>query len=71
MRNQMQDKVGIARECYYISLVLSSKQQTNEALESLKDAKSILEEFEIQTGYRDPIFRQIQERISSLQTIKG
>jgi tetratricopeptide (TPR) repeat protein len=71
MRNQMQDKVGIAREYYYIGLVLSSKQQSKEALESLKAAKSILEEFERQTGYRHPMLGQIQERILSAQTIKG
>jgi hypothetical protein len=66
MRKEMQYNAGIAREYYYISFVFSSKQQKNEALESLIAAKSILEEFERQTGYRHPMLGQVQERISSL-----
>ena len=70
MRREMGYKVGIAMEYYYISFVLSNKRQNNEALNSLKDALSILVDFEIQTGYPHPLLLQVQDRISSLQTIK-
>jgi hypothetical protein len=59
-------KVGIARENYYISLIFSNKQENDKALKSLRVAESILEEFELQTGFRHPMLGEVHERISKL-----
>lgn len=67
MREEMEYKVGIAREHYYISFVFFNKQQNDEALKSLIFAKSIFEEFETQTGFRHPMLGEVQERFRSLR----
>jgi tetratricopeptide (TPR) repeat protein len=68
-RKNMEDMVGIAREYYNISFVFSNTGKKEDALKSLSNAKSILEEFEGRKGYRHPILIQVKERISYLENL--
>jgi tetratricopeptide (TPR) repeat protein len=68
-RKNMKDIVGIAREYYNISFVFSNTDKNKEALKSLLNAKSILEEFEGYKGYSHPILTQVKERISHLESL--
>lgn len=68
-RKNMKDIVGIAREYYNISFVFSNTDKNKEALKSLLNAKSILEEFEGNKSYSHPILTQVKERISYLESL--
>ena len=68
-RKNMEDMVGIAREYYNISFIFSNTDKNKEALKSLLNAKSILDEFEGYKGYSHPILKQVKERISDLENL--
>jgi tetratricopeptide (TPR) repeat protein len=69
MRKEIGYKAGIAMESYFISFVLFNKHQEKEAIESFMLAKCIFEESDRQTRYRHKLLREVQERITSLQSM--
>jgi tetratricopeptide (TPR) repeat protein len=69
IHGEINDRVGIARDYYNISFVLS-KTSKDEALKSLYNALTILREFERENGYRHPLMDGLNNRISYLKHVR-
>ena len=66
IHEELDDKMGMANDYYNISFVLS-KTSKEEALKSLYNALTILQEFEKENGYRHPLMENVNSRISDLK----
>ena len=66
IHEELNDRVGLARNYYNISFVLS-KTNKDEALNSLYNALTILQEFERENNYRHPLMDKVNNRLSNLK----
>jgi tetratricopeptide (TPR) repeat protein len=66
IHGELNDRVGMANDYYNISFVLSETSK-EEALKSLNNALTILQEFERVKGYRHPLMDRVNSRISDLK----
>jgi tetratricopeptide (TPR) repeat protein len=66
INNELNNRVGLAGDNYNIGFVLS-KTSKEEALKSLYNALTILQEFEKQNNYHHPLIEQVKNRISYLK----
>jgi tetratricopeptide (TPR) repeat protein len=66
IHEELNDRVGIAKDYYNISFVLS-KTNKDEASNCLYNALSILQEFERENGYHHPLMDEVNSRISYLK----
>jgi len=66
IREELNDRVGMATDYYNISIVLS-KTSKDEALKSLYNALTILQQFERENNYRHPLMEKVNSRISYLK----
>ncbi len=60
----LNDRVRLARDNYNISFPFYKMNKKKEALESLSIVKILLLELEKETGYRHPLIKNIEDRIS-------
>jgi tetratricopeptide (TPR) repeat protein len=66
IHEELHDRVEMTRDYYNISFVLS-KTSKEEALKSLYNALTILQEFERENNYRHPLMDKVNNRISDLK----
>ena len=65
---ELNDRVGMAKDYYNISFVLElTETGKGEALKSLYNALTILQEFERENNYRHPLMDEVNSRISALK----
>jgi tetratricopeptide (TPR) repeat protein len=67
IHEDLNDRLGMAKDYNNIGLVYSDMGNYKEALKSFSDALTILQELEKETGYHYPLIEKIQDKISSLK----
>ena len=65
IHKELNNRVGMAGDHYNISFILS-RTNKKEALKSLSNALTILQEFEKQNNYHHPLIEQVNNTISYL-----
>jgi tetratricopeptide (TPR) repeat protein len=64
---QLNNKVEIARNHYQMSFPLYHMNKKDEALEHLSTAKTILLDFEKETGFSHPLLKKVENRLTELE----
>ena len=68
---ELNDRVALAKDYYNLSFPLYAiNEKRKEALQHLSNAKTILLDFEKETGYSHPLLKDIEDRISYLNQNK-
>jgi len=71
IHTELNDKVGLAGDHYNLSFPLYAKNgKREEALQHLNIAKTILLDFQNETGYSHPLLKDVENRISFIQKEK-
>ena len=70
INTQLNNRVEIARDHYQMSFPLYNINKKDEALEHLSTARTILLDFQKETGYSHPLLKDVENRISYLKQDK-
>ena len=64
---ELNNRVEMAKDHYGMSFSLHNMNQKKEALQNLTTAKTILLDFQKETGYSHPLLKVVESRISKLE----